>query len=224
MTPGRFGGVPASQSSAMNVSCGRLRRLLLPIDLVRAIRELEQVVERADRFGQAQDEEPARIQGEVEHRQQPFLQRRRHVDQHVAARHQIDARERRIDRDVLPREDAEVAHALLNPVVPILLDEEPSQPLGTDFRLDALRIEAGARLVEEAGIAEVGREDLNRSLRLGRVEELQQGHRDRVRLLAGRAARHPDADRRSVGLAVDDRGEDLALEILEHLRDRGRSS
>ena len=79
-------------------------------------------------------------------------------------------------------------------------------------------IEPGARLVEGRRIAEIGGEDLNRPRGLGRVEKLEQRHGDRVGLLARRAARHPDADRRAVRLAADDRREDLALEILEHLR------
>lgn len=49
-------------------------RLLLPIDLVGAVGELEEVVERADRLGQPQHQEPVGVQREVEHRQQAFLQ------------------------------------------------------------------------------------------------------------------------------------------------------
>ena len=42
----------------MNVSCGRLRCLLLAVDLVRAVDELEQVAERADGLGQPRTRNP----------------------------------------------------------------------------------------------------------------------------------------------------------------------
>ena len=101
----------------------------------------------------------------------------------------------------------------------ILLHEEPPQTLGTDFRLDALRIQAGTRLVEESGIAEIAyrkSESTDSCLAVSRNSS---------RLIAIEYAswpvEQPGTQTRigwPVGLAVDDRGEDLTLEILEHLR------
>ena len=217
--PGRFAAVPASQSSAMNVSGGRLADLPLAVDLVGAGRELEQVAERPDRFGQAQHQEAAGIQREVKHRQQPLLQRRRHVDQHVAAGDEIDARERRIDGDVLAGEHAQVADALLDAVVAILPGEEPAQPLGADLGLDALGIEAGARLVERRRVAEVGGEDLDRRAWSSRCRG--------TRAAPSRSNRPPGrssspAPRRGSAcpsaLPLTIAGKTCSLQVLEHLR------
>ena len=172
-------------------------RFLPAVDLVGAIGEFEQVAEGADRLGLPEDQEPAGVQREMEHRQEPFLQHRRHVDQHVPAGDEVDARERRVDGDVLPGEHAQVAHRLLDPVAALLAHEEPAQPLGRDLGLDAFRIDAGARLLERRRVAEIGGEDLQRVLGVGGVEVLEQDHRQRVGLLARRAARDPDADRRA---------------------------
>ena len=51
----------------------------------------------------------------------------------------------------------------------ILLGEEAAQPLGADLGFDALRVEAGARLVERRRVAEIGGEDLDRALSSWRV-------------------------------------------------------
>ena len=106
---------------------------------------------------------------------------------------------------------------LLNAIVAVLFDEEPSQTFGADFRLDALRVEARASRVEERGVSEVGAEDLNGARGLRDIQELQERHGDGIRFLAGRTSGHPDANARSLWLAVDDRGKDLPLENLEHL-------
>lgn len=72
----------------------------------------------------------------MKERDQPLLQQRVHVDQHVAAHHQVQPRERRILGEVLPREHAQIANHLADAVVAVALREETAQPPGPDVRRD----------------------------------------------------------------------------------------
>src|SRR6266496_3120536 len=49
------------------------------------------------------------------------------------------------------------------------------------------------------------------------LEEFQKRHHQRIRFLAGRASRHPDADRRVRWLVLQNLREDAVLERLESL-------
>ncbi len=213
--PRRDPGQPGAGSEGQ----GRpLRAFLLAEDAARRVHGFEQVAETADRFGDAEHQEAGAIQGEVEDREQPFLERRRHVDHDVAAGHQVDARERRIDRQVLAREDAQVADALLDAVVAVLLDEELAEALGADLGLDALGIDAGAGPIERARVAQVGGEDLDLALRSDALQVFEQGDGDRIGFLARGATRRPGADRLVVGGCGHERRQHVLLERIEHLR------
>ena len=116
----------------------------------------------AHRFGRAKDQVTRRLQGVVKGREEPLLQRRFQVDQHVAAADEVEVRERRVGRHVLPGEDAHVPDALLHPEAAARPLEEAPQPLRRDFGLDGVRIEPGACPVERRLVREVGGEDLDR--------------------------------------------------------------
>ena len=154
----------------------------------------------------------------MERRDDPLLQGRAQVDQQVPARDQVDVREGRVGRHVLPREDAHLAEGLADPVPVLVAGEEAAEPLRRDLRLDADRVDTQASPPQRHDVAEVGGEDLDR--RPGRpvLEILQQYHGQRVGLLAARAARHPHTDG-DVGVAtLEDLREDDVLERLEGLR------
>ena len=189
----------------------------LGVDAVGAIDQVEQVGVLSHRLRRAEDEEPGSLQRVVEHRQHLLLQGRRHVDEHVAATDQVHLRERRIGRDVLAREDAQVADRLLDPIDVVLLAEEASQPLRRELGLDRLRVDARPRLVERGRVRQVGGEDLHLAPLLLLVEELEQRHRDRVGLLTRGAARYPYPHRQLGGLRAQDVGKDALLEQAEQL-------
>ena len=118
------------------------------IDAVPLVQDPEQFRVATHGFRVTQNQEAVGPQRVMEHPHDPSLQRCGHVDQHIAAEHQIQFRERGIARDVLLREDADVADPFADPVVTIGLDEETAQSLGRDVRADLLRIGPTARLLD----------------------------------------------------------------------------
>ena len=154
----------------------------------------------------------------MEGRQDPPLQRRGHVDKHIAATDEIHMRERRVGGQVLAREDAALADRFVDAVEVVFLLEEAVQPLGRELGLDALGIEPGAGPRQRAGIAEIGGEDLERTAQGLIVEELPERDGQRIGLLARGAPRHPQAQRHVRGLGLQDLGEDAGFQGLEQCR------
>ena len=203
----------------MNVSGGRcavsfLRKILCSwLDQVEQVAELRRRVSAMPRTrnhrGSARSETPATT----------VLQRRRHVDQHVAAADQIHARERRIDGDVLPGEDAQIAHRLFwSDSRWSSFVKKRAQPLGADLGLDALRVEAGAGLVERT------RDRPGRWRRSAWPLAARTRPGTRASAIAieyaswpGRAPGHPDPDRlvpRRLPSTIS--GNTVALQLVEH--------
>src|SRR5206468_6704536 len=89
---------------------------LFAVDLGLPVHEIEQISESADGLRRSQEEIALLVESVVKRGNDSFLQVGRHVDENVAAAHQIDVRERRIGRDVLAREYTDVPDALLDPV------------------------------------------------------------------------------------------------------------
>ena len=69
-----------------------------------------------DVLGAAEQQKARLVQAVVKRRQHALLQRLIEVDEDVAAAHQVQLRERRIAREVVPHEDAQVAHGLVDAV------------------------------------------------------------------------------------------------------------
>src|SRR6185436_11492254 len=88
------------------------RRAFLAVDPELLLGQAEQSNLRSDRLGLAEHKEPLSVERVVEDRDQPLLEDDVHVDEDVAAQNQIEAREGWILREVLAREDAEIAHGL----------------------------------------------------------------------------------------------------------------
>ncbi len=134
-----------------------------------------------------------RAQREVKRLQYPPLGNLVQVDQQIAAADEIEAREWRVVRDILPREDAQIANALHDAEAAVVHLEEPLQALTRDVSQDISQVDAGPCLFERR-LADIGAEDLNFRGRDGIAEAFQQLDRERVHLFAGRAARDPDPD------------------------------
>src|SRR5262249_8066930 len=129
-------------------------------DAVPGVHRQEQVGERANRLGGAQQQEAARIQPVVQHGQHALLQGHVEIDQDVPATDQVEPGEGRIDGQVVPGEDAQIAHRLADLVVAIDLGEEAAQPVGGDVQLDVVHVDAGAGLFQ-GGLVDVGGQDLD---------------------------------------------------------------
>ena len=186
------------------------------VDPMLTIDRREQVRKRADGLRRAEEEEAVRVQRVMERRDHAFLQGWCEVDEQIAAADEVDARERRIGRDVLLGEKAHLPDGFADAVLVILAGEEAPQALGRDLRFDVLGIDALAGPLQQR-LGEIGREHLNRGPSRLVLEEFQKRHHQRIRFLAGRASRHPDTDRRVRGLVLQDLGEDAVLERLESL-------
>src|SRR5207302_1682698 len=106
-------------------------------------------------------------------------------DEEVAAADQVEARVGRVAGQVVPGEDAQLADALADVVVPFDPEEEAAQPFRRDVDLDVVHVDARAGLVQ-GGLVEVGGQDLDGERFGTAAQELEQGDGQRVDLLAGR--------------------------------------
>ena len=147
----------------------------------------------------------------------PLLEHRPEVDEQVPATDEVELRERRILRHVLAREHAHVAHGFADLKAAAVLDEKPPPPRHRHNRRDARRVDAGPRFVDRR-LANVRGENLHRHARALVAEKLQERDDDRIGLLARRAARHPDANRRLRRTVLEQPGKNFFLQRLEHLR------
>jgi len=71
-----------------------------------------------------EEEEPRLVQGVVNAGEDSLLKRLAEVDQDVATAHQIHLREGRIAREIVPDEDAQLAHVLLDAIAALELGDE----------------------------------------------------------------------------------------------------
>ena len=153
----------------------------------------------------------------MEDRQHALLQLRLQVDEHVTAHDEVHLREGRIGGQIVPREDAELAHRLADLMLAVQLHEEAPEPRRRDIELDVLRVDPGARL-HDRDFTDVGSEQLDRD-GAGRVPEgLEQHNDERVGFLSRRTPRRPDADRRVRRPLLDDARKDAPLQGLERFR------
>jgi hypothetical protein len=198
---------------------------LLLVDLVLLVDEREQIALSAHRLRGREHEVAARPERVMEDRHQPALERLIEIDEHVPAHDEIELRERRIAGDVLAREDAHVAHRLMDAMGAVGLREEAAQALEGYVRDDVLAVSAGSRDVDGL-LADVGGEDLEADVGGDFADVLQDRDRDRVHLLARGTAGDPDPNRGVAVRVIDDRREDdplhrvVGLGIAEEARHR----
>ena len=185
-------------------------------DAVLLLERREQPLMPRDGLRAAEQQHAAGQQRIVEGGDDGRLQLGVHVDQQVAAGHQVHAGERRVSHQAVRREGAEVAH-LLGDDVAVLVAGEEAAPA---FRRQAVQQRGGIAPGPggaDRRLVDVGGEDLH----LGRVAQpvhvLAQQDGERVRLLAGGAAGHPDADVVPGALALEQPGHDDLLHRLERL-------
>ena len=95
-------------------------------------------------------------------------------------------------------ENAHLANILVDAVSAIGLGEEALQALGGDVTLNIGGIETAAGALD-AGVADIGAENLDGIVRQFRSNGFEQGDGQGVGLFAGGAAGNPDAD---IGIVV----------------------
>src|SRR5262249_35101816 len=164
----------------------------------------EQIGELADVLGSAEKQIAARLEREVEHRNDARLEVAAEIDQKVAAGDQVDPGERGVLDHAGRREDAHVADVFVDRVADIVAAEEALQPRFGDVFQQRPRITPGARHHQRV-IIDVGGEDLYFRRDPQRIEVLTHQDRDRIDLLAGGAAGHPYSHRVARALALEDR-------------------
>jgi hypothetical protein len=77
-----------------------------------------------------------------------LVQLRAEINEDVAATNQVQPREGRIGRDILPRERAEVAHDSIDLVSSVALGKETSQTQGRHILFDSVGINTRARVLD----------------------------------------------------------------------------
>ncbi len=188
-------------------------------DLGVLVDRLELVEQAAGALARSQKQVAAGLQREMEQREDGLLRVRLEVDQQVAAGDQIELRERRVANQVVRREDDALADVLRDVIAVRLEREVALEALRADAGQLLLAVDAGAGDFERR-LVHVGRENLDVRILPARHHLFVQQDGDRVGLLAGGAARHPDPDLIVAGIApgpLDDLGDDFLLEDLERL-------
>ena len=162
---------------------------------------------RQHRLGFAEEEIAALPDGVLEARRDAALEVAVEVDEDVAAEEQVDVRQRRILRNVVASEDAPLPEVAPQAVHLPLADEVLVEELAGHVlqRLEA--VEGGARR-HQGVLVDVGAVDLDVVLALRAGERLRNEHRERVGLLARRAARAPEAQAAGRGGLPDEVGQD----------------
>ena len=136
------------------------------------------------------------------------------IHQQVSAADQVQPREGRVGREVLRGENNLFADLLEDLVTAVLALEKPLQPFGRNGLADFLLRIASAAGGRQGGKIVIGGEDLDAQLPAGLLHLFGQHHGQAVGLLARRAARDPDPDRRSRPGVFDDVCDNLLPEEL----------
>ncbi len=176
------------------VARGREERAvaLTAVDFQLRLLEREVIRQRVGRFGLAEHEVAAVPQGEGEELEGAFLEFGREVDEHIAAEFEVDAREGRALAEVVLAEDGQHADLLLDLVIAVLRGEIAFDEVGRqiDERRRRVNPPPGER---DRVVVQVGGEDADVEGGQLLPEHIAEQDRQRVRLLARRAARRPEA-------------------------------
>ena len=139
----------------------RGRTRFFEINLVLPVHRFKQLSERADRFGSPKEKKAVWFEGVMKRRDDLFLQTGFQVNQQIAATDQIEARERRIAQEILPRKHDHLPQRLADAETAVLLDKEPPQPFGRNVLHQALGVEARPGLLQQDRV-EIRCENLQR--------------------------------------------------------------
>src|SRR5471032_689146 len=164
------------------------------VNAVALVHLFEQVARDLDRFRAAEKQKTARPQRKVKRLQHLALYGFIEVDQQVAARDQVHSRKRRITQDVVDGEHHFLTQFLAHLVTATGLHKKSAQPFRRYVRHYRSSIDARTRRLDRTRVDIRGKHLDQRKFTEGRPVLAQQ-HRQRVRLLAGRAPRRPGTHR-----------------------------
>ena len=177
--------------------------------------DLETAVDLARCFRVAQKQYSAVAQREVKHRDHLRLRFRQQIDQQIAARHQVDAGERRVGQHILHREDHGRAQLGRDAIFVPLLVEKPCQTFRRHIGLDGGRVQPVPRAGHRVRI-DIGGKHLKFDRVARRRDLLVEQHGEGICLLAGAATGDPDAYRMLLRLETYQIGNDLIRQHFEH--------
>lgn len=166
-------------------------------------------------FRRAEEEDSPGRQRIVKIPDDPVLQGLIEIDQHIAARHEIQLREGRVFDQAVGREHAQLADFLGDAIVAFNGGEPALQPFGRN-PLQRSAIAAGAR-GRDGTLIDVAAEHLNSGRIADLFSRLLEEDGQGIDLLARRTTRHPDPDLVVSTLAGQQSGNDQALERLESI-------
>jgi hypothetical protein len=182
-----------------------------------AVDPQEEIVGALRRLGRPDEQVTAGPERKVERLDDALLNRSVEVDQQVAARDQIQVRERRILDHVVMRKQQPLAELAPHVILGADSLEKPLQTFLRHIRDFGFGIKSLARDGDRFFV-EVRREHLNARLFSRLRQVFGQHHGNRVRFFSGRAARHPHAHLIRATLALEQARDDA---ILERLPGRG---
>ena len=206
--PGRQGPSERQRRSALDA----------PVDPQPTVILVVETGHRRHRLGRPQDQPTAVAQREPEGLERGALHRHGEVDEDVAAQDQVDPGEWRPRPEVVLTERHQAPERLDDLVPAVGLREIAFANGGWHLLQRRSRVDAAAGEGDRRAV-DVGREDAHVEGGTIGAQGLRQRDREGVRLLAGRAAGRPDAKLTAVGQRlVDERGQGVVAEVLEHLR------
>ena len=162
----------------------------------------------------AEEEVTGLVEAVVGRGQHAPLQRLAEVDEDVPAAQQVELGEWRVARDIVPDEDAQLAHGRADAPAALGSREEALQPILPQPVHRDVGVEPRARRLDGL-LAEVRAEDQDRVRGDAAVEVLDERDGQRVDLLTGGAPHHPGADGRARGLVLQDLREGDPPQLVE---------
>ena len=180
------------------------RSTFLAEDVLGQVHDLKHLGPGHQGLRPAEEQVAARDERELEVGQDPGLDLGGEVHEGVAAGEQVDPGDGRVLDQVMTSEDQGPAQvAAEDPVLAFGVEETP-RPVLAERVHQVLEAVAPAPRLGERVLVGVGGIDLHRLAEPVLAERLGQQHRERVRLLAGRAARRPHPHRLGRILGLDD--------------------
>ena len=149
------------------------------------------------RLRRSEHKETSRVKRVLEHGQHVLLKHGVEIDQEIAATDQVEPGEGRVPSDVVAGENALVPDGFGDLVALFDSGKEAPQPGRAGIGGNTFHIHARAGPLDRR-LADVRAENLNGIGHPLLGQEFEQGNGDGIDLLARRAARHPDPDRRPV--------------------------
>ena len=144
-----------------------------------------------------------------------LLHLRREINQQIAARQNIQLRERRVHDEALRRKRHHLPDFGSHAAAVVFLGEEPAHLFRRHVGANIFGIDARARLGNRI-LVQIGGKNLQRDFfpRLELLHHFLEHHRQRISLLAGGTTRHPRPQHMTMRTEGDERGENFFAQLF----------